>query len=264
VAAWLLRRHLGEGEELLPYLVLLGAAAGLWLLATALFAAIREEDGFTAGGRSAVEEGREGIRFLREHAAFRRFVGARSCLLAAQLATPFYVLQAQGATGFATGNLALFLMASSLAAVLASPFWGRYADRSARKVMTTGGGWTVATVILALSGSLLPGEGFGVLLFSLVFLSSGFAEAGVRLGRKTYLVDGAPEEHRPLMVAVANGAVGLVYGAAAGLGWMAEAAGVDWVLGLLLVMGAWGSWLSWRLPEAEELVGELRREGHGG
>ena len=254
-AAAFLRTRVGEGDALTPYLVLLATAAGLWLLASALFAGIREFDGATEGGRNALEEARAGIHFLREEPAFAGFVGARGLLLAAQLASPFYAIQAQSALGVGAGNLVLLVMASSLASVLSSPFWGRFSDASARRVMVAGGIWTALTVVLALAGELLPENHLGLALFGLVFLSSGFAVAGVRLGRKTYLLDGAPERDRPLMVAVSNTAVGVLYGGAALLGLVADRLGVSVVLGILGLMATLGTVLAWRLPEAHRLIG---------
>jgi hypothetical protein len=263
-AALYLRTRVAEDDSLAPYVALLGVAAGLWLLASALLAAIREPEGATEGGRSALEEARAGVQLLREAPDFRRFVLARAFLLSAQLASPFYALQAQAAVGVGADTLALMVGASSLAALLSSPFWGRFSDASSRRVMVAGGIWTGVTVALALSGELLPGEvaeagaGWGAawgltwggLLFALVFFSSGFAEAGVRLGRKTWLLDAAPERRRPLMVAVANTAVGVMYALAAGLGVLAEFAGVAVVLGTLGLMALAGMLLAWRLPEA--------------
>jgi hypothetical protein len=253
-AAASLRFGIGEEDSLAPYVVLLAAAAALWLLASMFFAAIRELDGATGGGRTALEEARAGLHLLREQPAFTRFVSARALLLAAQLASPFYALQAQASTGVGAGNLAILVMASSLAAVLSSPFWGRFSDASSRRVMVAGGVWTAITVALALSAEVLPEGSLGIGLFALVFLSSGFAVAGVRLGRKTYLVDGAPEADRPLMVAVANTLVGVMYAVAAGFGLLADQLGVWAVLVLLGAMAVGGTLLSLGLPEAEELV----------
>ena len=251
-AAGGLRMWVAEDDSLLPYVALLAGAALLWILGAGFFAAIREVEGATEGGRNALEEARAGLHFLRKHPPFTRFVLARGLLLAAQLAVPFYALRAQELTGVEAGNLAIFVMASSLAAVLSSPLWGKFSDASARRVMVAGGLWTAVTIALALSGVLLPESDWSLLLYSLVFLSSGFAVAGVRLGRKTWLLDGAPDRERPLMVAVANTVVGVVYAAAAGLGLLADQVGVAAVLGVLGGMAVLGTLISWRLPEAGE------------
>lgn len=254
VAAGALHLWVAEDDSLAPYVILLLAAGVLWLVASLLFAAIREFDGATAGGRHALEEARAGLHLLRTEPAFTRFVLTRSFLLAAQLAVPFYALQAQSVAGIEATNLALLVMSASLAAVLSAPFWGAFSDASARRVMVAGGLWSGATVAFALGAGFGPEGWIGILLFCGVFLSSGFAEAGVRLGRKTYLVDGAPEDQRPLMVAVANTVVGGMYAVAALLGLLADSTGVEVVLILLGVMALAGTILALTLPEAESLV----------
>ena len=245
---------MSEEDSLTPYVILLVAAGALWLVGALFFAAIREFDGATSGGRDAIEEARAGFHLLRDQPDFTRFVITRSLLLAAQLAVPFYALQAQDVAGIEAANLALLVMSASLAAVLSSPFWGIFSDTSSRRVMVAGGIWSVLTVVFALGAGLGPEGLVGVVLFCGVFLSSGFAEAGVRLGRKTYLVDGAPERQRPLMVAVANTVVGVMYAAAALLGFVADSVGVEVVLILLGIMALIGTVLAVTLPEAERLI----------
>lgn len=51
--------------------------------------------------------------------------------------------------------------------------------------------------------------GFKRFIIARIFLLIGFAQAGLWLGRKTYLVDGAPEDDRPLCVAVSNTLIGM-------------------------------------------------------
>jgi hypothetical protein len=50
----------------------------------------------------------------------------------------------------------------------------------------------------------------GELAFATLFLLLGIAHAGVRLGRKVYLVDMANSETRAAMVAVSNTVIGIV------------------------------------------------------
>ncbi len=66
-AGYLLYHFVGEGESVSVYVILLVAAALLWLLASFLFAAIREYPGATEGGRDAIEEARRGWRLLKEN-----------------------------------------------------------------------------------------------------------------------------------------------------------------------------------------------------
>jgi hypothetical protein len=78
-----------------------------------------------------------------------------------------------------------------------------------------------------------------------------WAGAGVRVGRKTYLVDGAPAEERPLYVALSNSLVGVITLASGGFGLVAEGFGVPALLLIFTLLIGLGIIVAWRMPEAE-------------
>lgn len=235
-------------------LTLVGAAALLWAAAALLFAAIPEAESEPGEGRDPGEEIRRGLILVRTVPGFRRFLLARAALLSVEVATPIYVLHAQREGDAQMSGLGLYMVALGLAAVLSSPFWGAVADRSARKVMTLSAliGCAVAAGALILptllDDGLLP---FG---FAGLFLALGVAEAGVRLGRKTYLADGAPEDERPLYVAFSNTAAGIVALVFMALGLVAEATGVTATIAVLAALSALAVVLSRTMPPAERMA----------
>lgn len=253
-AGLIINNYVGEGEDAGIYATLLIAAAILWFLAAVLFFYIKEEPGATDGSRTALREAKEGWRLLSRQPAFARFVAARALLLSVMLVIPFYSIFARDITGTEVSSLGLFVIANSLAMVLSSYFWGRFADRSSRLVMASGGFVGVAGAVLALSFLILPDDLHTPYIFSGVFFIAGFAHAGIRMGRKTYLVDAAPEKERPLYVAVSNTLVGFITVLSAVLGFLADLMGVEWLIGLFaLLMGA-GVILSLTLPPAAKMV----------
>lgn len=206
----------GETGALL-FVALLGGAALLFALGAAVFLLIREQPGATEGGGNALRAALESIGLLRTDPLFRRFVLVRVALLSVALAPPFYVLLAQRQGG-GVGDLGLLIIASGLASSVSAPLWGRLSDRSSRLVMTLAavlaGLVGIATWWLVQSGSpLLGGLGFAVL-----FLMLGIAHAGVRLGRKVYLVDMADSTNRAAMVAVSNTLIGVAMLAGGAIG----------------------------------------------
>ena len=259
VAGLLVRGSVDAAEARWPYLVLLGVAALAFAAGALAFARLREADGHTDGGRNALAEAREGLRFLREHPAFRAFVGARALLLALPLAVPFITLFGQQNVDPSLGSLGVFLVANALAATLSSPFWGRFADLSSHRTMAVAGALGALAVAYALSIGSAPEAWRSALLYAPAFILAGIAHGGIRLGRKTYLVDGPPERDRPTFVAIANTSIGAstIVGAALGAsaGWLGAG-------GVLLVFGACtalGAVLAWRLPPASKMLG--REEG---
>jgi hypothetical protein len=258
IAGAVMRLVLGEEAGLPPFLMLIGGAAVLWALSAWLFAAIPEPAGEPGEGRNPVDELRRGFGLMRHQPGYAKFLGARALLLSVELATPFLALYAQAQTGDGIGVLGYYVFMVGLAAMVASPFWGVFADNSARTVMIQSGLIGAGAGVLALALPFWAGEGWlGDVWVSWayggVFLLIGIAEAGVRLGRKTYLVDGAPEDERPLYVAFANTGVGLLAMAMGGLGLVTTFVGTEGTIVVLSVMGAFAAIASWVMPEADRM-----------
>ncbi|MFW6090484.1 MAG: MFS transporter [Actinomycetota bacterium] len=229
---------------------LLGAVVVVWVVALAVYATIREP----AGEPSAATESGPGWaawawRLLRDDATFRRFVTVRTLLLVSALSPPFVVALAATRGGVGLGSLGPFVVAQGLANLLGGRVSGRLADRSSRQLMI--GTATAASAVIAAFLALLavPGARSSEWLYPVVYLVLALTHTGVRVARKTYIVDMAEGDRRTEYVAVANTtmgvlllAVGAVSSALAGLG--NEAA-----LGFLAVLGALGVAVGRTLPE---------------
>ena len=251
-AGALLYAYVADESPVEVYYYLIGGAAALWLLGALLFARIREEPGSTEGGRNAIDEFRHGIRLLKDVAPFRHFVITRILYVSVALSVPFYALYARELTGAGASNLGIFVVVTGIAQILSSPFWGLFSDRSSRSVMLLSGVFAVAGGVIAILLGSLPESFHTAVAYSPVFLLVGFAEAGVRVGRKTYLVDAAPEKDRPLYVAMSNTVVGACTILAGGLGFIADTVGLVALLIIFIILASGGSLSAILLPKAEE------------
>ena len=226
---------------LLFYTLLLLLAAGLWIIAGLLFSAVDEFAGETGGGGSALRQAVKSLTLLRDDPPFRHFVITRALLLCSALAAPYFVVLAQGAndSGWLLG---IFLLASSLASSVSASIWGWMADDSSRKVMIRG-------ALIASGACLTVGLvawQFGESEWIGWFYPAGFfvlsiAHAGVRLGRKTYLVDMAGGNKRTDYTSVSNTVIGvllLVVGGLTALVSMISEVAVILTLGLMGLAGA--------------------------
>ncbi|MFL1464842.1 MFS transporter [Marinobacter sp. HN1S83] len=192
------------------YTLLLLLAAGLWVIAGLLFANIQEHQGETGGGGNAMTEALKRLSLLRDDAPFRHFVITRALLLCSALASPYFVVLAQKEAD-SDWLLGVFLLASSLASSVSASFWGWMADTSSRRVMIRGAAIASATCLLVGVIALLAGERAGsVWFYPIAFFILSIAHAGVRLGRKTYLVDMAGGNKRTDYTAVSNTVIGVL------------------------------------------------------
>lgn len=199
---------------------LIGTAAALWFCSSFLFLWIKEPRGSTNGGKNGLKLAMQNLNYLRTDKQFRRFVLIRSGLTAVAMAPPFYILILNRQSD-SLELLAQLLLATGLAAFISSPIWGRLADLSSRRVMMIAGTGAAGMNMLFLTITPLLSPVASNFFGSLCFLGLAIAHGGVRLGRKTWLVDYGNQETRAAFTAVANSVIGLVLLLAGLVGWIA-------------------------------------------
>jgi len=241
-----------DGADAILVVALLGGGGFLFAIAAGVFALIREQPGASEGGGNALNAALESIGLLRSDALFRRFVLVRIALLSVALVPPFYVLLAQQASAGDLGALGLLIIASGLASSISAPIWGRLSDHSARLVMALAASLAGALGILTwllveLQAQVLTDVGFGIL-----YLLLGIAHAGVRLGRKVYLVDMASSETRASMVAVSNTVIGVAMLVAGLVGLLGDLYGTAFVILVLGLIALGAGLYALRLHEVSE------------
>ena len=240
----------GADGNLGAYLLLLAIAGGLWLLAAGTYALIREMPGATDGGGNERNEAMKRLKLLAADAPFLRFVIVRSLLLCSALSAPFFIMLAHENTEGALLVLGLFVIADGAAKLLSAPFWGQFADISSRRVMILAGSASALVgLLLTASVSAFPQFASQQWLYPAFFFLLAIAHAGVRLGRKTYLVDLAGGNKRTDYVSVSNTVIGVVLLLTSGIGLLTLIMPVTGVIIVLSAMGLAGAWLSARLPE---------------
>jgi len=243
-------KMLKSGDEgITASLLLLFCGALLWSVAALAFMAIREDPGATEGGRNALGEAMAGLGFVARKPWYLRYLVARSALLSVEMAAPFYLLHVKEVLSVKAGTLGLVVVAAGIAAALSSPIWGRFADLSSRRVMAIGGLMGAATGVVALVLGTLSPFFQTPYVYGLIFMLLGFAEAGVLLGRKTFLIDQVDPAERTTYVAFANTAMGLMTLLFGCLGILAQIYGVKSIIGILILLGLAGAAVSFFLPK---------------
>ena len=192
------------------YAMLLLAAAACWLVAAFVYALIREYPGATDGGGNALAKAFESLSLLKTDLPFRNFVLVRCLMMSSGLAAPYFIILARSASDDRSLlNLGIFVLAGGVADLASGVLWGRFADRDSRQVLLL---TAAATAVICMSAALLAFVDVvdGIWPILLLFLLLSVTHQGVRLGRKTYVVDLASGNRRTDYVAVSNSVIGLM------------------------------------------------------
>ena len=191
-----------DDAGLLAALVL--GASSLWVLGAACYARVDEPPREPRAEEDLGADLKERLRLVRSDRLFRRFIIARSLLLGSALASPLLVVLAQQGGG-RMSSLVGFVVASGVASATSSFFWGALADRAAHRAMTWGGLVATAVGLAALGiGLLAPPWSAHPLVWPAMFLLFNVGYQGVRLGRKTWVVDAAEGDRRTDYVSASN------------------------------------------------------------
>lgn len=197
---------LGDPERM-PYVPMLLLGGALWLVAIPVYQLIPEYPGATEGGANGLREAARRMHVVVEDAAFRRYLLVRFALISTALIGPFVVVLGRERTGL---TLAYFLFAQGSASLIAGPIWGRFADLSSRRVLIiAAAGAATVGIATAMAAWLAPSLLSTKWMLPTVFLALAILHDGVRLGRKTHIVDLAGGNKRTDYVAVGNTLTGV-------------------------------------------------------
>ncbi len=234
------------------FVAVLFAAGGLWLLAAAIYSFLAEYAGATEGGGNALSEAIRQLGLIRRDRDLREFLITRTLLLSTALAAPFYVSLANQSMENTLSGLGSLMLASGAASFLSAPVWGRLSDRSSRLVMKRAALLAAAASLATAALALAPGVPLAPVAFAATYFALSIAHAGVRLGRKTHLVDIATAENRASYVAVSNTVIGVMLLAGGIFGGIATLVGSAWTLVLLAALSVAAAASAHRLSEAQQ------------
>ena len=88
-------------------------------------------------------------------------------------------------------------------------------------------------------------------LYPVAFFILGIAHSGVRLGRKTYVVDMAGGNKRTDYVAVSNTIIGFILLITGGVSAVAATISTEGIILVLSLFGIAGAYVSYQLPNVE-------------
>lgn len=239
---------------------LLAAGAVFWVVVAVIYAGVREPadepDQNDSPGRKRSRDPNwlvHMLQLVRDDKPFRHFVLVRGLLLVSALSPPFVVSLSIQSGSNNLGSLSGFIIASGVAALLGGRIFGRLADKSSKRLMTAGAGFAsviiLVTVLLAALPDFTGRKWWGAVVFVGAYFLLTLTHTGVRMGRKTYLVDMAEGDRRTTYTAVSNSAMGIVLLLVGGISSLLAIVHTSWALVFLAGLGLFGVFAGARMPE---------------
>lgn len=237
--------------EWLLYAIII--AAGLcWFLAAAAFWTINEHPGATDGGRSIRDLVRDQVTLLARDPELQKFLAARTLMVSTALAGPVYVSLAQMGTGRTLDGLGWLVIASGLASAVSSSFWGASSDRSSRLTMAFAALLAGALgVCVLVAQTFVPRLAESTAFYAAILFVLGIAHAGVRIGRKTHVVDLASGDRKAEYVALSNTIMGVLLLVVGGLISALLGFGLEVGVGVLSAMALLGAAMALTMKHAQ-------------
>lgn len=239
----------GEAVNVTVLVVLLAAAALTWIAGLAVYATVREPHGEPTVEPAAEGWLRHSWELLRGDAPFRRFVLMRTLLLTSALSPPFLVALAAAQGGAGLSGLGPFVIAQGAARVIGGRTFGRLADRSSRNLMAWGALLASLLIITVLVLGAIPGVRESNWLYSGGYFLLALVHTGVRVGRKTYIIDMAEGDQVTDYVAVSNTAMGVLLLITGAVNAALAQLGTEVALAFLAGLGLVGVLVARNLPE---------------
>jgi MFS family permease len=205
---------------------------------------------------------RRALNLPHRDSNYRRFLTMRLLLMAAEIATPFYIIYAKRALSVPVSMVGVYLMATTLASFASNLLWGRISDRRGNKLL------------LALSNSLglfIPLTALAIVplanlwpelrelapaLFALVFVLSGGSKSGALIGNMNFLLEIVPADDRPIYVGLTNTVMGIALLATSVGGLIVDLVGFTVLFSFALALYALAFFLTLRLQEPR--ISDLR------
>lgn len=198
---------------------------------------------------------RRALDLPRRDKNYRRFLTMRLLLMAAEIATPFYIIYAKQALSVSVSMVGVYLTGATMAGFASTLLWGRISDRRGNKlliILSSSLGLFIPLIAMSIVplADLLPGlREFTSGLFALVFIVSGGSKAGAMMGNMNFLLEIAPADDRPIYIGLTNTILGIALLASSVGGLIVDLVGFTVLFSLALAFYALALFLTLKLQE---------------
>ena len=182
---------------------------------------------------------------------YGRYLILRVAIVISTYASPFYAVYARRSLGAPEDMVGIYVLALTLASVLANLALGRISDRLGNRLLVRlASGTAMLPALAALLIARTPGIGIDTTVaFGIVFLLQGLHVTASVLGNSNYLLELSSSIERVLYIGLAHGIVGLAWFTLPIGGAIVDAYGFDLLFGISVGAGLVATLLSLTLEE---------------
>ena len=265
------RRMIGEDSPFdFPrnFAVMFAVSVAISTIAWVLFSRVREPKSRTLAHKPSWRQHlRRGVQFVRDDSSYRRVIRIRLLTGLAAAIRPFFVVFAIQVWALPDEVAATFLAIQVAAEFVGAGVVGHISDRMGNRsailvailsiivscvaaVAAGAAQWDTAITVMAWTVNLQ------IVILGAAFVGSGVFMASLMIGYTNYLMDIAPEEHRPSYMGFSTAFMLPLAIAPLAFGWVADVFGYQpvFIAGLLLSLTA--LYLFLQLPEPRDDLDE--------
>ncbi|NLE43167.1 MAG: MFS transporter [Chloroflexi bacterium] len=234
------------------YALFFALASVLFIPSTIALILIREPPPPQSPDSSQHKSSRENwLQFLQDDPGYRRMIVCRVLVSMASLAIPFYVGHASDVLHLPRAILGAFIVAQTVGGMLSSVLLSIIAERRGpRRVAQIGSAVAASAPILALSIHL-TGTNSAMWVYPLIFVALGAANSAQMLGFSNYVLEIAPDTHRPAYLGLCNTILGITTLIPTLGGWLLELTSYGLLFGLTAALVCAGFVYTLGLPQPE-------------
>jgi len=256
------------------FALLLVISVAISTAAWILFSLIRESPSRSSSRRLGMMAHLvHGVRLVRRHKEYRRYIRARLLLGAAAGIRPFFIVFASKIWHLSDEVAGTFLALQLGAEVFGSIVAGQTSDRVGNRsvIIIASAALTLAAAVataatyapwtapVSFQDSFMPQK---VLVLGIAFVGAGFFMTSLGIGSSNYMMDIAPDRRRPSYLAFVSGFTLPLALVPPAYGWAADTIGFRFVFLVGLALSLVAVALVLRLPEPRDELSEEVLEAH--
>lgn len=195
--------------------------------------------------RPLLENVKIAYSFFRSNQNLQSLFWVRTAISSFLLGYPFYIIFGKQVLHYPAGSAGIFLGFEMAGYLISNFLWGHLSDRiNNRLVLLLSAVCAALTPVLAILSFWIS---LPVYIYALSFFLLGATESGLFVGFINYILEIAPDDHRPLYLGFLHSLVSLTLVLPVLGGFVLEISSYQFLFGMLFILGIMSTFMAYRL-----------------